>query len=108
MIQFSVSGARANITKDTLLITDGRANCGADVVKSAQLLSHRSASVYALAIGIADDASARQQITSIVKNQDPHHIFSLARFSDFKTMINYLLSRKMDQACIPFVSLGEK
>nr|KAG5703295.1 hypothetical protein BaRGS_025537 [Batillaria attramentaria] len=83
-------GARPDTPNDTLVVTDGRANCGKDLLQSARLLQQRSQAVYALGIGIAGDVAARAQVTSLVTGEDPHHIFSLARYPDFKEMIDYI------------------
>ena len=98
------TGARVDKPNDTLIITDGHANCGANLLDSAQLLQNRSKSIYALGVGIAGDVAARAQVTSLVTNEDPHHIFSLARYVDFKEMIEYIKYRQDGQTCTPIIS----
>lgn len=94
-------GARANVPNDTLVITDGHANCGADLVQATGKLQERSKSIYALGIGIANDVVAKAQVKSLVTNSDDHHIFSLARYINFKEMIDYI--HKNGKKCTPIV-----
>nr|KAG5710985.1 hypothetical protein BaRGS_013719 [Batillaria attramentaria] len=79
-------GARDFAEHDTLLITDGQSNCGEDLVWESNELQQRS-NVYALGIGIGNDPDAASEIQSIVSNQDPRHLFSLANFQDFEVMV---------------------
>lgn len=88
---------------ETLIVTDGHANCGANLLESAEILATRSRSIYSLGIGIAGDVTARAQVTSLVTNQDPHHIFSLARYMDFKEMVDYIKYRQDGQTCTPIL-----
>ncbi|PVD28819.1 hypothetical protein C0Q70_11414 [Pomacea canaliculata] len=97
-------GVRADTPNDTLLVTDGHANCGANLLEAAQRLQKRSKSVYALGIGIAKDAAARSQVTSVVSNEDPHHIFALERYVEFKDMISFIRDKQQGKPCVPIVS----
>ena len=102
---FSVQflGARSYSTHDTLVITDGQSNCGADILTSSRTLQQRS-NVYALAIGLSSDRAAASEITSLVSNRDPRHLFSLANFRDFQDMIQNVRNRKSANQCQQIVN----
>ncbi|KAK7108127.1 uncharacterized protein [Littorina saxatilis] len=91
-------GARDYTVHDTLIITDGKSNCGADLLMSSQTLQQRS-NVYALAIGLSSDQAARNEITSVVSDNDPGHLFSLANFLDFQDMVHRVQDRYDASQC---------
>ena len=101
---FSVEclGARSYSTHDTLVITDGQSNCGADILTSSRTLQQRS-NVYALAIGLSSDRAAASEITSLVSNRDPRHLFSLANFRDFRSMVQTVKDKQEASQCQPIV-----
>lgn len=87
--------------KDTLIVTDGQSNCGIDIRRAASELQHAS-NVFALGVGIAGKVKARDEVKSVVSMQDPHHIFSLAKFADFKAMVeNLKKNRATNNPCTP-------
>ena len=92
------SGARSYSTHDTLVITDGQSNCGADILTSSQTLQRRS-NVYALAIGLSSDQDAASEITSLVSDRNPRHLFSLANFRDFQSMVQTVKDRQEVSQC---------
>ena len=98
-----IPGARDFTVHDTLIITDGRSNCGADILASSQTLQQRS-NVYALAIGLSSDPGATTEITSLVSNRDPRHLFSLANFMDFQDMVQKVRNRQNVTQCQQIVS----
>nr|KAG5710987.1 hypothetical protein BaRGS_013721 [Batillaria attramentaria] len=91
-------GARDFAIHDTLIITDGQSNCGPDLLQSSLFLQQRS-NVYALAIGLGNNADAAVEIQSVVSNQDPRHLFSLANFMDFQSMAEQLKTQSDPEKC---------
>jgi hypothetical protein len=70
--------------------------------EGAQLL-HNVSNVFALGVGLANDTAARWELNSVVTNHEPRHIFSLARFQDFKDMLDSIQRRQGEQPCLPIV-----
>nr|KAG5710986.1 hypothetical protein BaRGS_013720 [Batillaria attramentaria] len=91
-------GARDFAIHDTLIITDGQSNCGPDLLQSSLFLQQRS-NVYALAIGLGNNADAAVEIQSVVSNQDPRHLFSLANFKDFQSMAEQVKAQSDPEKC---------
>ena len=100
---FSIrTGARDNVAHDTLLITDGHSNCNGDV-RAASLSLQKYSNVYALGINVAQDSHAQREIESLVSNEDPRHLFSLANFQDFESMVRSISERSDEQDCLDLV-----
>ena len=96
------TGARDNVAHDTLLITDGHSNCNGDV-RGAALSLQKYSNVFALGINVAEDSHAQREIESLVSNEDPRHLFSLANFQDFESMVKTISKRADDQDCLDIV-----
>ncbi|KAK7094910.1 sarcoplasmic reticulum histidine-rich calcium-binding protein-like isoform X2 [Littorina saxatilis] len=96
-------GSRPGVAHDTLIVTDGHSNCGdVTIQEGAQLLQNVS-NVFALGVGIANDTEARWELNSVVSNSNPRHIFSLARFQDFKDMLESIEDRQETLPCFPII-----
>ena len=60
--------------------------------------------MYALAIGLSSDHAAASEITSLVSNRDPRHLFSLANFRDFQSMVQTVKDKQEVNQCQPIVA----
>ena len=59
--------------------------------------------IFALGINVAQDSHAQREIESLVSNEDPRHLFSLANFQDFESMVHSLKEMSNAEDCLPVV-----
>ena len=52
---------------------------------------------------MAQDSHAQREIESLVSNEDPRHLFSLANFQDFESMLRSLKEMSNAEDCLPLV-----
>ena len=101
------AGARPHVIHDTLLVTDGHSNCGEISIQQGARLLQGVSHVFALGVGLANDTEARWELNSVVSDSDPRHIFSLARFQDFKDMLESIGERQKTLPCLPIVDVTQ-
>lgn len=87
------------VDKEVLILTDGRSNCGGDVLASALKLQ-RKATVFSLLIGTYSSRGVRE-VLNYVTTPAPNHLFAIKTYQGFDDLIS-LLKTQNNMQCMPF------
>ncbi|CAH1789206.1 unnamed protein product [Owenia fusiformis] len=90
-----ICGARlhqSKVSKEVLLVTDGKSNCGHDIVKEAEKL-RTIATVYTVGIGEFNNKYAKAELETVVSAPKYNHAFNVPDERGFLEMLHRVETR---------------
>lgn len=84
------SGARVNVKKIAIVMTDGQSDSTSNTIQEADLLKNTGVTVIAIGIGSGIKQTELQNIAT-----DPQHVFNVSGFDALKSIVQEL----QDKAC---------